>query len=185
MLMVLAFVLGALTVPLAGGRLAALADVRLRRAGLLFGALAIQIVVISVVPGLPTHAASALHLFSYALAGAFLVANRRVAGLWLVALGAAANLLVITANRGVMPASARALAVAGRPAATGEFENSAVLAHPRLPFLGDVFAVPDAWPLSNVFSVGDLLIVAGAVLTLHALCGSRLARPLPSGTAPG
>jgi hypothetical protein len=31
-----------------------------------------------------------------------------------------------------------------------------------LPWLGDVFAVPHGVPFANVFSVGDVLVVAGA-----------------------
>jgi hypothetical protein len=92
----------------------------------------------------------------------------------LVALGAALNLLAITANGGVMPASAEALAAAGLPAAEPGFESSAALADPRLAFLGDVFAIPASWPLSNVFSVGDVCIGAGLTWGLHRICGSRL-----------
>jgi hypothetical protein len=43
-----------------------------------------------------------------------------------------------------------------------------------LSFLGDVFAVPASWPVSNVFSVGDVILVVAALLALHCLCGSRL-----------
>jgi hypothetical protein len=46
---------------------------------------------------------------------------------------------------------------------------------PHLLFLGDVFAVPASWPVTNVYSVGDVLIVAGAFVLLHVACGSRIA----------
>jgi hypothetical protein len=104
----------------------------------------------------------------------FLAANWRLPGLPLAALGAALNLLAIVANGGVMPASPSALAAAGLPVDQPGFQNSAALADPRLAFLGDVFAVPASWPLSNVFSVGDLLIGAGLAWGLHRVCGSRL-----------
>jgi hypothetical protein len=53
-----------------------------------------------------------------------------------------------------------------------------VLAHPRLSFLGDIFAVPRELPFANVFSIGDVLIAAGAIVVIHALCRpSRLAAP--------
>jgi hypothetical protein len=48
------------------------------------------------------------------------------------------------------------------------------VAGPRLAFLGDVFAVPASWPLSNVFSVGDMLIAVGLAWGVHRICGSRL-----------
>jgi MFS family permease len=54
------------------------------------------------------------------------------------------------------------------------FANSAPVAEPRLAFLGDIFAVPAGWPLSNVFSSGDVLIVLGALVLLHRVCESRL-----------
>ena len=34
---------------------------------------------------------------------------------------------------------------------------------------------PASWPVSNVFSLGDVVLVVAALLALHCLCGSRLA----------
>src|SRR5206468_329874 len=90
----------------------------------------------------------------------------------LLCLGGALNLVAITANRGAMPASPTAEAAAGL---TGtDPANSAVLAHPHLAFLGDVFAIPASWPLHNVFSVGDVVLVVGTALLIHRATGSRL-----------
>jgi uncharacterized protein DUF5317 len=162
----------ALAVPLLGGSLGALATVRLRLPWLLPAALALQVVAISL-PGVPGRLRPPLHVASYLLAGAFLVANRRLPGMPLLGLGAAANLLAIVANGGVMPASPDALAAAGLPPDRPGFANSAALDDPRLAFLGDVFAIPSGWPLANVFSVGDVLIALGAVVAVHGICGSR------------
>jgi Family of unknown function (DUF5317) len=162
------------TVPLAGGRLGALADVRFRASGLAVVAILGQIVIISLLPQGNGWLHHAVHLATYALIAAFLWANRHIAYLWLAALGGALNLVAITANGGVMPASADALAAAGLPATEPGFESSAGLADPRLAFLGDVFAIPASWPLSNVFSVGDVCIGAGLAWGLHRVCGSRL-----------
>lgn len=164
------------TVPLAGGRLGRLADVRLRRAWALVVALGLQVAFVAVPLGAAGWAGPALHLASYASAAVFVAANLRLPGLRLLALGAAANLAAIAANGGVMPASPRALESAGLAASHEEYKNSAALAHPRLGFLGDVFALPEPWPLHNVFSVGDLLVVAGAGVAVHRLSGSRLGR---------
>ncbi len=60
-----------------------------------------------------------------------------------------------------------------------EFTNSDAVEGANLAFLGDVFAIPAGWPGANVFSVGDVVIVLGALLALHALCGSRLGARLP------
>jgi hypothetical protein len=175
MLMVAAFAALALTVPLAGGKVAVLARARLARVPLLLGALALQVVVISVVPGAPDALLVGGHLLSYGLALGFLWANRTIVGLWIVIAGTALNVVAITANGGVMPADSAALERAGRATEAGVFENSAVLADPRVRFLGDVFAVPDGVPFANVFSVGDVLIVVGAAVALHELSGSRFA----------
>lgn len=174
MLMLTIVVLGIAAVPLADGRFTRLVDVRLRLAWALLAALAVQVLITTLAPGGAAGWHAAAHVGSYLLAGAFLVANRRLPFVWLLALGAALNLLAIVANGGVMPADPGALQRAGWPVATHQFENSTALTHPRLLFLGDVFAVPKQVPLANVFSVGDVLLVLGGVLVLHRLCGSRL-----------
>jgi hypothetical protein len=175
MLLVALVIVAALTVPLFGGRLGRLADVRLRHAWSLGAALALQILIISVVPSLPEVLGQVVHLVTYALAAVFLVANRDLVGFWVVALGTACNVIAIAANNGVMPATEGALRTAGLATASAEFENSTVVDGARLQFLGDVFAIPKSWPLANVFSVGDVLIVVGVALVLHTCCGSRLA----------
>ena len=174
MLAVLAVMLAA--VPLLGGSLSKLAEVRLERAWTLPAALLTQIMVVSVFPHADRSLLVGLHLGSYGLAAVFLHANRRVGGLWLLALGATLNFTAIAANDGVMPARPEALASAGITQDDDEFVNSGAVADARLPWLGDVFAVPDPVPLHNVFSVGDVLIVAGAGWTLHRLSGSGLTR---------
>ncbi len=176
MFLVVLVVAGALAVPALGGRLSALADVRPRLAWVLFTALAFQVLSIYL-PGLPRGARVALGVASYPVALVFVAANRHLPGMPLAALGAALNSLAIVANGGVMPASRAALAAAGLPLDRRGYENSAVVAHPRLWFLGDVFAVPRGWPLPNVFSVGDVLVALGIVWGLHRICGSRLAAP--------
>jgi Family of unknown function (DUF5317) len=169
-------VLAALTVPLAGGRLAALADVPLHLPWLLLAALVMQTASIYL-PGLPATARVALQVLSYPVAGLFLARNRHLPGMLLVAVGGACNLLAMSVNGGVMPASPAAAAAAGLGAGQDGYSNSAVLADPRLAFLGDVFAIPRSWPLANVFSPGDVLIALGVAWALHRLTGSRLAPP--------
>jgi hypothetical protein len=163
------------TVPLAGGRLGALADLRFHAAWLALLGIGAQILVISVVPEGSTSVHHAVHLLSYGLIAAFVWANRRVPYVWLAAIGGGLNLIAIVANGGVMPADPDALAAAGVEQQAGEFANSTAVAHPHLSFLGDVFAVPSSLPVSNVYSVGDVVLVVAALLALHCVCGSRLA----------
>jgi hypothetical protein len=160
------------SVPLAGGRLGALAEIRPRAVWAVLLAAAIQVGITQIAGG--SHELHVvLHVGSYVLDGYFLFANRRLVGVPVIALGAALNVLAITTNGGVMPASATALRISGIASRPG-FDNSAVLAHPHLAFLGDVIPVPGPWPIGNVLSVGDLIIFVGAAIVLHVACGSRL-----------
>lgn len=163
----------ALAVPLFGGRLAALAEVRARFAWTLAVALGLQVVSLNV-PAVPESLRPVLQLASYPVAGVFVIANRRMPGMLLIGLGALLNVTAMSANGGVMPASASALAAAGQPLEHDTYVNSALVEGARLPFLGDVFAIPRQVPLHNVFSIGDVCIGLGVVIAMHGLCGSRL-----------
>lgn len=160
MLILACVLLAVVAVPLTGGSLRRLAELRWRAPWLVLGALAVQLVVLEA-PGLPEPVAAGAHLATYAAAALFVVLNRRVRGLLVLALGAASNGVTILLNGGTLPSTAAARSLAGLDQVHG-FTNSGVLADPVLPFLGDVFAVPSWFPLANVFSVGDVLIVAGA-----------------------
>jgi hypothetical protein len=162
------------TVPLAGGRVAALAELRFRGKGLLLAAIAAQIVIVSILPEGSATLHSAIHIATYLIVAVFVVANRRIPWVWLIALGGALNFTAIAANGGVMPASRGALAAAGLNPASGEFANSDLVRNAHVAFLGDVFAIPAGWPGANVFSLGDALMLVGAFLVLHAATGSRL-----------
>nr|WP_297424610.1 DUF5317 family protein [uncultured Actinotalea sp.] len=112
---------------------------------------------------LPATVARVGHVLTYVAALVFLWLNRRVAGALVVAAGAASNGLTIALNGGVLPADPAAVAATGR-VETGDFANSAVVADPVLPWLGDVFAWPAPLPLANTFSVGDVLILLGVAV---------------------
>lgn len=171
MFLVAAIVAALAAVPLTGGTLTALGNLRVRHGFLIGAALGVQILIVVVADGNPfLH--RALHVSSYVLAGVFVWANRRVPGIWVAALGGFLNLVAIVVNGGVMPAGRDALRTAGISPAHG-FANSQALAHPRLLFLGDVFAIPRAWPLHNVFSVGDVLIAVGFAAMIHITCRTR------------
>jgi hypothetical protein len=153
-----------------GGRLRRLAEVRLRHVWLLWAALAVQIVIISVIPDTHPALLSGVHVASYVAAGAFLLINRRLPGVWLIGTGGALNGIVITLNGGTLPASAAALQASGQDISTGRFNNSAVLTDPHLPMLGDAFATPAWLPTSNVFSLGDVAIWLGVIWFLWRTC---------------
>jgi hypothetical protein len=98
----------------------------------------------------------------------FVALNRTVPGFGLIALGSILNLVVTLANDGYMPASAAAAEVAGGAARAERLRREGHLLHvtllteqTRLPFLGDVVPVPAGWPFADVYSAGDLLLIAG------------------------
>ena len=150
-----------------GGRLDGLARLEVRLGWLALGALLVQVALFSpAAAALPEGLARAAYVASTAAVLVAVLANARLAGVPLIALGAAANLAAIVANGGAMPADPGALAAAG--ITLGGPSNSAVLTEPALRPLTDIFALPAAVPLANVFSVGDALIGAGVAIVIAA-----------------
>src|SRR3954454_6489770 len=162
------------SVPLAGGRLSALADLPLRRSWLALVAIVLQIVVISVLPSGDHTIHTTVHLLSYVLLGAFAFSNWRIPGLLVAGFGGLLNFIAISANGGVMPADPDTIASFSHTTPDGEFANSQVLAHPKLLFLRDMIATPASLPLHAVFSIGDLVLMLGVAVLVHVQCGSRL-----------
>jgi MFS family permease len=178
-LLIAVVLLAVLSVPLTGGRIERLAELRFRRIWLVAGAVALQVALFTAFRGPDNEFRAVAYLVSYVLGMAFVISNRRVSGLWLIWAGAGLNLLALAANGGVMPAHPSTLAAAGfLPRLTEVFSNSQPLPSPHLAFLGDIFAVPASWPLHNVFSIGDVCVALGVVVTIHVAAGSRL---FPSG----
>jgi hypothetical protein len=186
MILGLVFLACLATVPLARGRLTALADLKLRRPWLALAGIGVQVLIISVVPAGPAHLHEGVHMLSYALLGAFAWANRAIPGVKVILLGGLLNFVAIAANGGVMPADPDVAAAAANHAAAGEFINSAPASDARLGFLGDVLATPTSLPLHNVYSAGDVVIVLGLLIVVHAACHRQKAassRARPTGSS--
>lgn len=173
MLLGVVFLLCLLTVPLARGRVSALGELELRRPWLALAGIGLQVVIVSLVPGGSAGLHEAIHIASYALLGACAWANRRIPGVPLIALGGLLNAIVIVVNGGVMPADPALVVEAAQRGGEG-FVNSGVVGSPHLLFLGDIIATPRSWPMANVYSVGDLVILLGVLVLLHRVSGSRL-----------
>jgi hypothetical protein len=142
-----------------GGSLSGFGRLRLRFPALVVAALAAQL--LGTVAGGPLHLVGLV--VSLALALAFVLVNRALAGTGLVAVGLLGNMVVIGAN-GAMPVSLAAAERAGAPvehllAGTDprhELQGDAT----RLSALGDV--IPVRHPVRpEVVSVGDVLIASG------------------------
>jgi Family of unknown function (DUF5317) len=168
----------ALALPLAllcGGRLGRISSLKLRGLWLFFLAFGIQVVAFpfAFLPWTTGEdAAKALWLVSYGCLLAAAVLNRRILGAQVVALGMALNLVAILANGGRMPATPEAMEAAGLSFAVKH--NSVAAAQPNVPWVVDRFAAPDWVPLTNVFSVGDVVIAIGAFVLVFAATGARV-----------
>jgi hypothetical protein len=97
-----------------------------------------------------------------------------------VVVGTVSNLAAIVANGGIMPADRGAATLAGIEHGPG-FSNSAIVDSPALQPLTDIFALPAAIPLANVFSIGDVLIGLGIAIAIAS--GMRLGRAVRRGTS--
>jgi hypothetical protein len=151
---------------LLGGRVERLAGLELRWKGLALAGLLIQLALFSrTVSAAVEEAGPWVYVSSTAAVVLFVLANLRLPGFWLIAIGSLGNLLAILANGGYMPTSAAALAAAGLEPAVG-YSNSVVLSDPALGPLTDLLAMPAWMPLANVFSLGDVLIGLGVALAL-------------------
>ena len=174
---------------LLGGRIAALAAIRLRRSWILVIAVAAQLALIFAPPVLPEAGLDPLRAtlpLTTAALGVFVILNRHLPGMWLVLAGVGCNLVVIVANGGLMPVSQAALERAGMTqSAAWTLQHPGVrvprskdiLLEPdqtRLYWLSDVIVSPPV-PRPKAMSIGDLIIGAGlAYLTVHAMRPNRL-----------
>jgi len=152
-----------------GGRLQNLESLHLRMPALVLLAMAVQLVIFTGLGGWLGESASIVaHVASYGLLLAFAFLNRGNLGIVLAGVGTLLNAVVIVANGGYMPASRWALDLAGLATTSATHNNSMVADEgARLLPLGDVMAVPGALPLlSNVFSVGDVLIIVGVAILI-------------------
>jgi hypothetical protein len=166
MFILYAVIVGLLVGLAMGGRPAGLADLRFRWPWVFLAGLAVQVVLFSDAvterigeTGVPIYVASTLVVLVAVLA------NRRIPGMLVVAVGALSNLAAIVANGGYMPASIEAMAALGKEPKT-VYSNSVVVPDPVLGPLTDIFALPTWLPLANVFSAGDVLIGIGVVLVM-------------------
>jgi hypothetical protein len=102
--------------------------------------------------------------------------NRRLQGFWLLGLGLLLNLAVITANGGLMPITPETLTIVHGEQAQALIDSRAYgsksivlpAEETRLEWLADRFTVPDRLPIQFAYSLGDVLLVAGAFWALWA-----------------
>ena len=178
MFILYAIVIGLALGLLLGGRMAGLGDLHFRWPWLFMAGLLAQIVLFSdAVTQSIGDLGVPIYIGSTAVVLAAVLLNRRITGMPIVALGAFSNFAAIVANGGYMPADPGALAALGKVEPT-VYSNSAVVAHPMLGPLTDLFALPTWLPYANVFSVGDIVIVVGVATVIV----SAMRRTVPDTT---
>jgi hypothetical protein len=153
-----------------GGRLTRIAEARLQVTWLLFVGLGLQLSVdVAAARGWFGDASTVgwvVLLLSQLVIVAWLVRNRALPGIALVAAGLLLNAVVMAAN-GAMPVDPSAVRALG----LGELEvppgkHTLLTDATRLPWLADIWPLP---PLRSIISIGDLAIAAGLVPMTHAL----------------
>lgn len=171
--------LGLLIGLLTGGSLAGFSLARFRLLPLLILAVFIQVAIFTPLMG---ETGFVLDYGHYIYMGTILLTlvvfarNLHIPGLVVILIGALLNAVVIFANGGFMPTKAELLDEAGRLENVQQTEqsneddtlghtNSVIADDARLAFLGDIFALPQSVPLSNVYSIGDIFIAIGAAAT--------------------
>ena len=154
-----------------GGRLTRIADAPLHATWLLFTGLALQVTVdVTAARGILEDASTAgwsLLLASQLLIVAWLVRNRHLPGVLLVAAGLALNAAVMAAN-GAMPVDPAAIRAVGE-LTDGRVplgKHTLMTPDTRLPWLADILPLA---PLRTIISVGDVVIAAGLLPLTHAL----------------
>lgn len=186
---VLVVILAAL---LRGGSLRRFAEVELRALPLVFGGLALQLLIFTPFRDEPLipFATEAIYLLSMALILAWVWLHRRLPGLWLVLIGVAMNTAAIVANGGYMPVAPLAAEYAGNSANYATegapiANNSLAVEEARLWLLTDIFPLPAAIPLANVYSLGDILLTVGAsIFCYRAMLDPQALADTRRGAAP-
>jgi hypothetical protein len=151
----------------AGGKPSNLEKLPLRWIGLLLPALIIQLLIFPTFTStaLFSYATAPLHILSYCMLVLWIVGNRGLTPILVLAAGAVCNMLALLFNGGFMPASVGALQKAGLPILAetlinnGAYSNLILMSSDtRLNLLGDLLYIPKWIPFSSAFSIGDLLI---------------------------
>jgi hypothetical protein len=182
MFLLYAVVIGLALGLLLGGRLSGLASLEFRWAPLALAGLAVQVALFAEpISDRVGDLGPVIYVASTAAVFVVVLRNLRVPGLPIVAAGAACNLLAIVANGGYMPASREAAAAAARVDPT-TYSNSVIKDGAVLAPLTDIFALPTWLPMSNVFSIGDVLIAVGIAVAI--VVAMRSGARTPAG-APG
>jgi hypothetical protein len=164
---------------LRGGSLRHLAALPFRGSAFIFTSLAIQVLIYMPVlrtSPLVLHWAGLIYIVALGLALAGVLRNWSLGTpVRLATLGLALNAIVITANGGYMPTDLAAMRAVHRDAKAHEVASRQLYsntrpagASTRLRVLSDIIPIYSPGGLSNVFSIGDVLIAAGGAALVYS-----------------
>jgi hypothetical protein len=157
MLLLVALVLGLIAGIATGGKLGNVANLSIRWPWLIVAALVVrEAAILSPLSGV--DGVQYLYVAALATLVAWMAWHAtRLRGAWIVAIGAALNLLVVIVNGARMPV---AMELAGRLVERGHIGQYVVMASgTNLGWLGDWIGVPG--PLGGAYSPGDVVIAIG------------------------
>jgi hypothetical protein len=171
--LVLGLVLGLIR----GGRMINLLDLPIRFTWLPLVGFGLQVFLVMFPPagweGVLTLAPVVVGL-SYLTLLAFLLINRLIPGAKLLLIGALLNFAVMLANGGRMPVTAESLQRSGHGDRVVAFQDVLLVrgskdvvldqGETKLWFLSDIFGIPERFPFSASYSIGDVFIGAGALV---------------------
>ncbi|MCL6478297.1 MAG: DUF5317 domain-containing protein [Peptococcaceae bacterium] len=176
--------LAVLTALARGGKWNNLITFRFKRTWLVFTAIGAQLLIFNplweryVQAGLAT---SALYILSMFILLLFLAANMSMSGLRVLGLGILSNSIAIIANGGYMPSSLEALkhilpaeTISRLEGGSAAYNVMLITDQTRFKFLCDIFYIPHV----NVYSVGDVLIAAGAFIAIQQIMLGRKGQPI-------
>lgn len=175
MLMPLSIILAILIALLRGGSLRHFSALQIRWIPLVIATFGFQYLSFAplVKPFLPAWASIVLYILSMALLTLWVAGNWRIPGMLLMATGLLMNFAAITANGGHMPVSSASVRYSGSisryQSNPDHIVNNSIMIddHVRLWLLTDIFAVPQAIPFANVYSIGDVLLTLGASILCY------------------
>jgi hypothetical protein len=187
MLMPAIVVLAIIVALLRGGSLRHFGALHLRWIPLVGASLVLQLLLFTPFSKAPVvaFAIPELYVLSMLLLVAWVAVNWRVPGMALLAAGLLCNTIAIAVNGGYMPVAPESAAYAGRIgnyATEGMAVNNNSIAtnsNVHLWILTDILALPHWFPLANVFSPGDVLIVAGACFLCYRTVLGKLPTAAP------
>ncbi|MEA1964723.1 MAG: DUF5317 domain-containing protein [Candidatus Aerophobetes bacterium] len=158
------------------GRWEGLANLPIKKVGLIISAFLIQYILVFFGERgfqLFSKIGVYLHIFSYVLLLMALLYSREIKGMKLIGIGVAINFIAILANGGQMPVSAEALLKADMNDMLSLLYNKSYVVHTllteksHLKFLTDIIPLPHPYPKPRVLSVGDIVMSIGLFILIQ------------------